>query len=101
MESFTSLERAFTMSRQLYIHDIEEFELVNRIPRTAITDKILSGVAQLDEKHELEVFLREIIADKTNTPHTSTEIADVLTTVTNQGKPLFAAFINKGKSTQK
>jgi len=43
--------------------------------------------------------LRAIIPDNTETPHTSTEIADILTThLTCFGKPYLVAFINKGKS---
>ncbi len=43
--------------------------------------------------------MREIISDKTSTPHTSTEIADIMTThITYAGKPYLAAFVNKGKS---
>lgn len=88
------------MTKRLYIENIEEFELVNRIPRTAITDEILQGVSQLYEK-DMEAFLREIIADKTDTPHTATEIADVLTTITHKGEKLSAAFVNKGRATQR
>lgn len=87
------------MTQVLRLEDIEEFEFVRRIPRSAITDIILNGVKQLNERDEIEVFIREILPDKTDTPHTSTEIADILTTVTYQGTPLFTAFINKGKST--
>jgi hypothetical protein len=87
------------MTQVLRLDDIEEFEFVRRIPRSAITDIILEGVSQLNERDQIEVFLREILPDKNETPHTSTEIADILTTVTHQGKSLFTAFINKGKST--
>jgi hypothetical protein len=79
--------------------DIEEFELIRLIPREAITDTIRKGVRKLDERVELEPFLRDILPDKTETPHTSSEIADILTThVTYSGRPHLAAFINKGKS---
>ena len=81
------------------LENIEEFELASRVPRSAITGEILKGVRQLNEPREIEPFLREIISDKTATPHTSTEIADILTThLTCAGKPYLAAFVNKGKS---
>jgi hypothetical protein len=84
------------------LEDIEEFGIALRIPRSAITDPILIGVRQLNETKEIEPFLREIISDKTSTPHTSTEIADIMTThITCAGKPCLAAFVNKGKSYQK
>jgi len=90
------------MRTPVRIEDIEEFEVANRIPRSAITEEILSGVRQLNEKEEIEPFLREILPDKNETPHTSTEVADILTThVTRSGKPVLTAFVNKGKSTPK
>ncbi len=82
------------------IEDIEEFELVRRIPRRGIDNQILAGVRQLDEANELEPFLREILPDVTETAHSATEIADILTThVTIRGVPRLAAFVNKGKAT--
>ena len=86
----------------LRIEEIEEFEAANRVPRAAITDEILLGVKNLDESKELELYLREILPDSTNTAHTSTEIADILTThITVKGQPKLAGFVNKGKSTKK
>jgi len=84
------------------IEELEEFEFVSRIPRSAITEDILSGVRQLNEVDEIEPFLREILSDRTLTPHTSTEIADILTThMTRSGHPLLAAIVNKGRSYKK
>ncbi len=84
------------------LDDIEEFERVKEIPRQAISDVILSEVRQLDERTQIEPFLRDILADKTETPHGPTEIADIVTThVTLRGKPTLTAFINKGKGTTK
>ncbi len=83
------------------LEDLEEFTVAGRIPRHAITQDILAGIRQLDEKTEIEPLLREIFPDPTNTPHTSTEVADILTTnVTylHSGQPCLAAFVNKGKS---
>lgn len=81
------------------LEDVEEFEFVKCIPRSAITDEIRVGVRKLHESEEIERFLRDILPDHTNTPHTSTEIADILTThVTIADRSCLAAFINKGKS---
>ncbi len=88
------------MQMPTLIENIEEFELVRRIPRRTIDDQILAGVRQLDEANELEPFLREILPDVTETAHSATEIADILTThVTIRGVPHLAAFVNKGKAT--
>jgi hypothetical protein len=81
------------------LEDIEEFAPARRIPRTAITDEIRAGIRKLDEDKEIERYLRDILPDHTKTPHTSTEIADILTThVSYAGRPRLAAFINKGKA---
>ena len=90
------------MRPPIRLEDIEEFEPVYRVPRAAITDGILEGVRLLYEETEIEPFLREILPDPTQTPHTSTETVDILTThVTYSGQPRLAAFINKGRSSHK
>lgn len=88
------------MSNLITVDDIEEFSVVRRIPRAAITDNVLAGVRELDERPQIEPFLRAIICDTTNTPHGSTEIADVFTPQVHRGgRALMAAFVNKGKAT--
>lgn len=88
------------MGNVTQLDDIEEFSLVRRVPRAAITDEVLNGVRQLHETEHIEPFLRLILSDTTETPHGSTEIADILTTqVTYGGQPQLAAFVNKGRST--
>lgn len=83
----------------LRLEDVEEFQFVKLLPRIAITDEIRAGVRKLDEDKEIERFLREILPDRTKTPHNSSEIADILTPhVTVAGQPRLAAFVNKGKS---
>jgi hypothetical protein len=82
----------------LKIEEIEEFELVRRIPRAAITKSILEGVRRLDERTELEPFIRSILPDVTETPHGPTEMVDIFTPhLTHNGKAQLAVFINKGK----
>jgi len=94
--------REISMSRLVKVEDIEEFMQVRRIERSAISESVLANIRQLDEAKELEPFLREIIPDRNDTPHTSTEIADILTAhITVNGHPLLTAFINKGKATSK
>lgn len=68
------------MSQLIKLHDIDEFSDVIKIPTAAITSSKIKNVKALDEKEELEVFLREIIHDFNDTPHGPTEIADILTT---------------------
>lgn len=87
------------MKPPIRLEDIEEFEAIRQIPRNAISDEILQGVRNLHETEEIEKFLRNIIPDKNDTPHTSTEIVDILTPhLTYFGQPRLSAFINKGKS---
>ena len=90
------------MKSPIRLEDIDEFRMAARVPRSAITVPILRGIRQLHEAHEIEPFLRSILTDVTETPHTSTEIADILTThVTINRKAVLAAFVNKGKSYSK
>lgn len=89
------------MTELIRLEDIEEFHLVRRIPRQAISDDVLSGIRELNEITQIEPFLRAILPDPTETVHGSGEIADILTTVTYGGRARHAAFVNKGKSTRK
>jgi hypothetical protein len=81
------------------LDEIVEFQKVRTLGRERIQETTLEGIRQLDERTEIEPFLREMLSDKTETPHTSTEIADILTTsFTYDGKRHLVAFVNKGKS---
>jgi hypothetical protein len=82
----------------LRIEDIEEFNLAGKVPKSAITPEILQGIKLLDEASEMEAYLREIISDRTFTPHNSAETADIMTNLTVNGATLRSAFVNKGKS---
>ena len=54
------------------------------------------------KKPKLNRLFVTILADYTNTPHTSTEISDILTHhLTVKGHPQLTAFVNKGKSFSK
>ena len=90
------------MGRLIKIHGIDEFSEVKAIPDGAISEEILSNVRNLDEKKEIERFIREILYDPNETPHGPTEIADILTShVHVRGEKRLAAFVLKGKSFQK
>ena len=67
------------MPTLITVDDIEEFSLARRVPRAAISDAVLAGIKQLDERIQIEPFLRSIISDTTETPHGSTETADIFT----------------------
>ena len=84
------------------LEQIDEFHVARRLPRTALDEKVVAGVRTLDERLHVEPFIRSILADFTNTPHGSSEIADILTTHVNlEGRSCHTAFVIKGKSTPK
>lgn len=87
------------MGRLIKIHDIDEFSEVKNIPPTSIGGTILSNIRSLNEKRELEPFVREILYDPNQTTHGPTEIADILTTHMHvRGDRRMGAFVLKGKS---
>jgi hypothetical protein len=87
------------MARIIKINEIDEFSEIMTIPNDAIKDPILSNIRELNEKTEMEPFIREILSDPNETPHGPTEIADILTShVDVRGDKRLAAFILKGKS---
>lgn len=89
------------MGRLIKIHDIDEFSEVKTISNATINNEILTNIRNLDEKKELERFLREILYDPNKTPHNSVEIADILTShVHVRGNKRLTAFVLKGKSFQ-
>jgi hypothetical protein len=90
------------MVRSIKIHEIDEFSEIRTIPDNAINDTILANIRELNEKTEMEPFIREILSDPNETPHGPTEIADILTShVDVRGDKRLAAFILKGKSFKK
>jgi len=87
------------MRRLIKIHEIDEFSEIKAIPDASISEEILTNIRNLDEKGEIEHFVREILYDPNETPHGPTEIADILTShVHVRGDKRLAAFILKGKS---
>ena|SRR5437588_7107500 len=83
----------------LAIDDFDNFKEVKNFNPTEISSEVITTVRSLDEREELEPFIRAILADMGETPHGPSEIADILThKVTVKGRRGIAAFILKGKS---
>jgi hypothetical protein len=88
------------MPKQIKLNEIDEFSEVLSIPDAAISQRILNNVKQMYEK-QMENYFRQIIFDPTKTPHCSTEIADILSSLHVKGDKKLAAFVLKGKSFKK
>lgn len=82
----------------LRLEDFNEFKLVERFSRESLTSEVLKNVRNLDEKKQIEIFIREIIGDCNKTPHGPTEIVDILTELTCRGQRRRAGFVIKGKA---
>jgi superfamily II DNA or RNA helicase len=82
----------------LSIDQINSFEAVRDWPASSLSDAVRTAVAALDERSELEPFLRDALFDPNATPHGPAEIVDILThRVRINSKPVLAAFILKGR----
>src|SRR6266436_1206004 len=83
---------------------IETFDCFREVkdwPAAGITANHLDMIKALDEREELEPFLRSILTDLGQTPHGPAEIVDIFThKVSVNGEAGLAAFILKGKSFQ-
>lgn len=81
------------------VEDFDNFNDVCDFPPEIITNDLLKVVRDLDEREELEPFVRSILFDFNDTPHGPAEIADILTHKASvRQKTGIAAFILKGKS---
>jgi len=90
------------LGRLIRLQDVDQFFDVVRVPESAVTQELLTGLRDLDERRELEPLLREILWDPNETPHGPTEIADILTSkVCVRGRKALGAFVLKGKGTPK
>ncbi len=90
------------MARLIEIYEIDEFSEVKTIPDVAISKDILCNIRNLDEKDEMEQFIREILCDPNETPHGPTEIGDILTDHLHvRGDKRPTAFVLKGKGFQR
>lgn len=87
------------MSLLIPIEAFDNFKEAKDFSASDVTPGLIKAVRKLDEREELEPFLRSILADFGDTPHGPMEIADIFThRVTVKGQHGLAAFILKGKS---
>lgn len=87
------------MNKLVTVEDFDNFKDVHDFPPQSISVTVLNSVRELDEREELEPYIRSILFDTNETPHGPVEIVDVLThRVTINKQPQLAAFILKGKS---
>lgn len=89
------------MPRLIRLTDIQQFNVAGRIPEAAITEDILRNVRSLNERTQIEAWLRQILNDPNVTAHGPCELADILTRVSIGGARKLAAFVIKGKSSPK
>jgi superfamily II DNA or RNA helicase len=81
------------------IDDFDSFKYIKDFPVEGINDAVLKTVVNLNEKTQLEPFLRGCIFDVNDTPHGPMEIVDILTTkIKCRNRAMYGAFILKGKS---
>jgi superfamily II DNA or RNA helicase len=81
------------------IDDYDSFIAVRDVRPDSITETLIKAVRELDEKEELEPYLRLILHDPNETPHGPAEIADIFThKLSIQKLSGMAAFILKGRS---
>src|SRR5471030_2767785 len=87
------------MPNCLTIDDFDSFKYVRDISTESINDAVLTTITNLNEKTQLEPFIRGSIFDLNDTPHGPMEIVDILTTKVNcKSQYQYCAFILKGKS---
>jgi superfamily II DNA or RNA helicase len=87
------------MSKLIKLENFTSFKFVKDFPLDEVNDSVLESVRQLNEKTELEPFIRSSIFDLNDTPHGPAEIVDILTTkISYDNKESYAALILKGKS---
>lgn len=81
------------------IEEFEEFALAKGVIPTDVNAAIVETVCSLDEREEMEPYLRQIISDFGQTPHGPAELVDIFThRLTKSGTARLAAFIVKGRS---
>jgi hypothetical protein len=83
----------------LKFEDVDAFRRAGAMRPELISKAILENVKKLDEREQIEPWLRDILFQPYSTAHTPAEIADILTTTVKvNGRPRLMAFVNKGKS---
>jgi len=87
------------MTQLIDIDNINSFKSIKDFTLDSINEDVIKTIKNLNEKTQLEPFIRSCIYDLNDTPHGPTEIVDILTTkITYKHKQSFAAIIIKGKS---
>ena len=87
------------MSKLLKIEDFNSFKYIKDFPTESINESVIDTIINLNEKTQIEPFIRNSIYDLNDTPHGPMEITDILTTkIEYNGTSKYCAFILKGKS---
>jgi superfamily II DNA or RNA helicase len=87
------------LARLLALDEVDSFNEIRRIRPDDITDDLVRAARALDEREEIEPFVRRILFDAGETPHGPAEIVDILThKVRVDDSSRVAAIIIKGKS---
>jgi superfamily II DNA or RNA helicase len=87
------------MSELFTIEDINSFNKIRDVLPREIIQEVLETIKNLDERNQIEPFIRASIFDLNETPHGPIEIADIYThKIRVKDKKGLAAFIIKGKS---
>ena len=68
------------MSDLLKIDDFNSFKYIRDFPSETIDGSVIDTINNLNEKTQLEPFIRNSIYDLNDTPHGPMEITDILTT---------------------
>ncbi len=87
------------MNLLLSVDDISSFSEIRSVNAQTVDPQVIETVRRLDEREELEPFIRSALADSGDTPHGPAEIVDIFThKVRMRNEPVLAAFILKGRS---
>src|SRR6267154_1598430 len=89
----------YVTAQLVTLDSIDSFREARNYPASDIGLGLIEAVRSLDEREELEPFLRSILTDVGDTPHGPAEIVDILThKLIYRNEPILSAFILKGRS---
>jgi len=87
------------MPELIDINQFDSFKKIKDITEDSILEPVIETIKQLNEKTQLEPFIRSSIYDLNDTPHGPAEIVDILTTkISYNENKKYTAIIIKGKS---
>lgn len=87
------------MATLITIDEIDNFKEIKDVYPETITKSYIETIRRLDEREELEPFLRAILFDINDTPHGPAELVDIFThRISVNGINGMAGLIIKGKS---